>query len=127
MGLFDFHKKEEGDAIKEICSFIVTTDILIDPSDAVLSQLGSQIFQFAIEQLKEKSPEFMNLYELTKNTTHRQGFGQAVSSNNYADCHFEWQKRAGYGNHISFIECGNAQIPGTAAKFSWGVFIDFVI
>ena len=130
MGLFDFLKKEKGEAIKEIRSFIVTTEILIDPSDKVLSQLGSQIFQFAIGQFKKKYQKFISLYEQTKNTTHRQGFGQAASSNDFADCYLEWQKRAGYGVSIPgqslFVESGDAQIPGTAAKFSWSVFITFI-
>lgn len=130
MGLFNFNKKEKTDVIKEIRSFIATTNILIDPSDKVMSQIGSQIFQFVVDRLKGNNLQFASLYEQTKDTNHKQGFGKALSTNDFVKCYLDWQKRDGYGANTPgqslFVESGEGQIPDTGAKFSWSVFITFV-
>lgn len=116
--------------IKQIRTFIATTEILIDPKVPVLANMGEQVFKYAVGLLRQK-PEFSAKYEATQkaNTPHKMGFGCVPKSDNAVDCFIQWQKGDGYGMGVpdktTFVLGGDTQVPGTSLKFSWSVFISF--
>jgi hypothetical protein len=140
MGLFDFFGKKPAQPqtgaqsaagpVKEIRSFVGTTGFLIEPGDPVTSQLGKQLFQFGVDQLKQKEPEFLKLYNASQNAPHKQGFGMAAKSEDLSMAYYDWMKKQGLGIGIPektfFAQGGDGQEPKSGAKFSFLVCVTFL-